>query len=69
MTVLCRSHTVTIQTFILHGTLNGGSTSFENVLCEGETFNLVQCFGTRTIRTKKGEKYGVTYEGKGGISV
>jgi hypothetical protein len=59
MTALCRSHTVATKTFILHGLLNGGSTGFENVPCEGETFNLVQCFGTRTIRSKKGENYGV----------
>ena len=30
-----------------------------NVPCEGETYNLVQCFDARTIRTKKGGKYRV----------
>jgi len=66
MTAICRFHTVIIQTFILHGTSKVGSTNFENVPCEGETYNLVQCFDARTIRTMEGGKYRVINEGKGG---
>jgi len=50
MTALFCSHTV----IIVHGTFKVHSTNFENVPCEGETYNLVQCFDARTIRTKKG---------------
>jgi hypothetical protein len=52
MTALFLSHTV--LTFIVHGTLKVRSTNFENVHCEGETYNIAQCFDARTIRTKKG---------------
>jgi hypothetical protein len=52
MTALFRSHTV--LTFIVHGTFKACSTNFENVPCEGETYNLGQCFDARTVRTKKG---------------
>lgn len=65
---LCRSHILALKTFILHGKLNGVSTSCENVPFEGETFDLFQCFDTRTIRTTKEEKHGVIYEGKGGTT-
>jgi hypothetical protein len=65
MTVLCRSHAVIIQTCILHGTFKVGSTNFENVPCEGETYNLVHSFDAKTIRTKNRGKHRVIYEGGG----
>jgi len=57
MTALCHSHIVIIQTFILHDIFKVVQHQFRNMPCEEETYNLVQCFDARTIRTKKVGKY------------